>query len=315
MSQKHTNHFATWGPVVRIALFAVLGIASIVSGTSSAALVDRGRGLIYDTVLDITWLQDANYAHTSGYPAAVGGRMTWDEAQTWASNLNFAGMTGWRLPAVRPANGSYFVYGDRVDQPANSYSGLTDLGFNVAHPESELGFNFYFNLGNTGQFDTAGNLQSDYQNVKSGPFINLQNYFYWYGTEYEYSPQSFPQYPNFCVPPVSCAWDFVIGYGDQTVYPTTFRFYAWAVHYGDVATIVDLRELVASATNVGPGKSLAAKATLAQSHYDSGDLTSACVMLKAFIAEAQAQSGKTVELGPAQQLVESAQSIMERLAC
>ena len=26
-----------------------------------AALIDRGGGLIYDTVLDVTWLQDANY--------------------------------------------------------------------------------------------------------------------------------------------------------------------------------------------------------------------------------------------------------------
>ena len=31
-----------------------------------AALYDRGEGLIYDDVLDITWLQDANYAMTSG---------------------------------------------------------------------------------------------------------------------------------------------------------------------------------------------------------------------------------------------------------
>ena len=32
---------------------------------SQAALYDRGNGLIYDDVLDITWLQDANYAKTT----------------------------------------------------------------------------------------------------------------------------------------------------------------------------------------------------------------------------------------------------------
>ena len=31
-------------------------------GTSHAALIDRGGGLIYDDVLNITWLQDAGYA-------------------------------------------------------------------------------------------------------------------------------------------------------------------------------------------------------------------------------------------------------------
>ncbi|MDZ7752733.1 MAG: hypothetical protein U5S82_13950 [Gammaproteobacteria bacterium] len=34
----------------------------MLSGAASATLFDRGRGLIYDDVLDITWLQDANYA-------------------------------------------------------------------------------------------------------------------------------------------------------------------------------------------------------------------------------------------------------------
>ena len=33
-----------------------------VSLSVNAALYDRGNGLIYDDVLDITWLQDANYA-------------------------------------------------------------------------------------------------------------------------------------------------------------------------------------------------------------------------------------------------------------
>jgi len=47
-----------------------------VSGAVGTALVDRGGGMIHDTVLNITWLQDANYAQTSGYDAD--GKMTWD---------------------------------------------------------------------------------------------------------------------------------------------------------------------------------------------------------------------------------------------
>ncbi|HED39985.1 MAG TPA: hypothetical protein ENJ13_06100 [Chromatiales bacterium] len=44
----------------------LLGLAS----TAQATLFNRGGGMIYDDVLDITWLQDANYAVTSDYAAA-----------------------------------------------------------------------------------------------------------------------------------------------------------------------------------------------------------------------------------------------------
>ena len=59
------------------------------SNSASASLFDRGNGLIYDDDLNITWLQNANYA---------GVTMTWDEANTWAGNLIFQGYDDWRLP-------------------------------------------------------------------------------------------------------------------------------------------------------------------------------------------------------------------------
>ena len=48
------------------------------SSQAFGALYDRGDGLIYDDVLDITWLQDANYALTSGFD--IDGRMTWSQS-------------------------------------------------------------------------------------------------------------------------------------------------------------------------------------------------------------------------------------------
>ena len=45
-----------------------------ISVSADAILIDRGNGMIYDTDLDITWLQNANYAKTSGYDSD--GRMT-----------------------------------------------------------------------------------------------------------------------------------------------------------------------------------------------------------------------------------------------
>ena len=53
---------------------AALGLAVglAMSGAAQAALHDRGGGLVYDDVLNVTWLQDANYAQTSGYDADGG---------------------------------------------------------------------------------------------------------------------------------------------------------------------------------------------------------------------------------------------------
>jgi len=61
------------------------GVGLLASGSAQASLIDRGDGLIYDNVLNITWLKDANYAKTSSY--ASDGRMTWSAANTWATNL------------------------------------------------------------------------------------------------------------------------------------------------------------------------------------------------------------------------------------
>src|SRR3972149_1606307 len=65
--------------------------------TAQATLIDRGGGLIYDSDQDLTWLQDANYAMTSGYDSD--GRMTWVAAMAWASGLSYGGYDDWRLPA------------------------------------------------------------------------------------------------------------------------------------------------------------------------------------------------------------------------
>ncbi|MCP4340698.1 MAG: DUF1566 domain-containing protein [Desulfobulbaceae bacterium] len=75
-----------------IAVFIVCGSTL----SAHALLLDRGDGLIYDTDLNVTWLQDLNYAMTSGYD--TDGLMNWNQANTWAGDLNFAGFDDWRLP-------------------------------------------------------------------------------------------------------------------------------------------------------------------------------------------------------------------------
>ena len=51
-------------------LLLALSMIFAYSISANGELINRGGGLIYDTDLDVTWLQDANYAMTSGYDCA-----------------------------------------------------------------------------------------------------------------------------------------------------------------------------------------------------------------------------------------------------
>jgi hypothetical protein len=205
-------------------LLAVAFLASAATtGTAQASLVDRGNGLLYDNVLDVTWLQDANYAKTSGYSAT--GQMNWITATTWAANFNYFGLTGWRLATNTPINGSNFNYNF-------SYNGTTDGGFNITSPKSELAYMYYVNLGLKPYYSTTGVYQPDFGIFGNGTLYgqnnvglvhNLQSYWYWSGAA-AYSIGS------------GSAWGFTIFDGGQATYDKFDQFYAWAVRPGDVST-------------------------------------------------------------------------------
>ena len=78
----------------------VLGLATwliFVSAVPARAdLINLRNGMIYDTVQDLTWLQDTRFARTSGYDAD--GLLSKSEAISWAENLAFGGYSDWRLP-------------------------------------------------------------------------------------------------------------------------------------------------------------------------------------------------------------------------
>ena len=209
-----------------------LGSAAASFG-ANAALIDRGGGLIYDSVLDVTWLQDANYAFTSGYSTGNFGSMNWADANAWASALAYYDSarnlthTGWRLPTVRPINGVAFAY-------AGASDGSTDYGYNVGAPGtpyagsigSELAFMYFTNLGNLAYVDSSGTPQPGYGLLNSGPFLNANRSF-WSSTEY--------------APDTSQAWTFthfVVLSGFQDYFPKFYEYAAWAVRDGDVAAAV-----------------------------------------------------------------------------
>jgi hypothetical protein len=118
-------------------LGGVLLVFSVV-GMANATLWDRPDGLVYDDVLNITWLADANYAArltdqqrdaiisdvgkivyeagSAGTPTQTHfltpndfqkdadgnytGLMTWWGAMGWAMDLKFQSYNDWRLPSV-----------------------------------------------------------------------------------------------------------------------------------------------------------------------------------------------------------------------
>lgn len=102
--------------------------AGLVNGTAQSALIDRGGGLIYDSTLDVTWLQDVQ---------RLGSSQSWQEAVDRVARLSFIdtvrGRTwdDWRLPTVAPVDGVAFNHAFSVD-------GSTDVGYLISSPNSEV---------------------------------------------------------------------------------------------------------------------------------------------------------------------------------
>jgi len=223
-------------PVVRAALALVVATSLLLgdSPAADAALEARAGGtMYYDTVLDVTWMANANAIAGTTYDDAVfpdDGRVSWGNAKAWAADLVFGGYSDWRLPATLPLNGVSY---DRTKPLA--FDGSKDRGYNVSAPgsvseystASELAYMFYVNLGNLAYYaldatSKADSPQSGWGLSNTGPFTGLKADIYWSGTPYPL--------PNWAF-----RLDFNLGVqlGDDTSRSyNTWR--AWAVRDGDV---------------------------------------------------------------------------------
>ena len=207
------------------------------AGVAQAALQpypSQGANLVYSTGQDLTWTADANlfktqcdaeganncpnliaaimdagslvtHTGTGTFPSPhavlttefnqTNGQMTWFAAQAWVAYLNsisYGGATNWRLWSSGPAPGA---------------------GYNRS--DSELGYLYY----------TEARLLRDTQITNStqlkAVFNNLQNEFYWSGTEYATNPVN--------------AWAFNANNGYQNGNSKAIKYYGWAVRPGQVA--------------------------------------------------------------------------------
>lgn len=126
---------------------------AVVSFSADAALISRlGDLAYYDTDADLTWLADANYAQTSGYD--TDGLMLWADANAWATNLNVAGVTGWRLADAKGCS-------------------------SVNCTSEEMGNLFYNVLGGTASQSIVTTHNANYD-----LFSNIQPWYYWLATKY-----------------------------------------------------------------------------------------------------------------------------------
>lgn len=170
------------------------------TGDANATLITSGsveyggtqRNLIYDTDLNITWL---DYSRDLD---------TWYNQQSWAASLSLTinGITyaNWRLPFT--VDGQW-VWGD---------DGTTTAGYNIT--TSEMGHLYYVELGNQpGPYQEDGEpLGGDYiQNT--GPFQFLAHEGFWSATEY--GARLPPEYQI----DLKSAWAFMMSDGYQTVDP------------------------------------------------------------------------------------------------
>lgn len=207
-----------------LAVSLLFGTASI---NANAALTSYngagGVGLVYSSVSDVTWTQDANlfktlyqadndlvnqiasvtstYIDTARGLRTIGwsdfnignGRMTWWGAQAFVNYLNsitYGGSDQWRLPSA---------------------GNNPQTGFNQT--DSELGQLFYSELGGLESSPIPDTIT----------FINEQALRYWSDTEYAPAPGN--------------AWHFDTLSGLQLNFIKSSQYFAWAVSPGQVPEV------------------------------------------------------------------------------
>ena len=223
----------------------LLAVALLAAPATQAALHDRGNGMIYDDLIDLTWIQDTNLAHLYGFGSHTPGQpqfsgfMSFAVAKTWVKNEllmelpNGQAIGGWRLPAFRPVDGLAINLN-------RSFDGSTDAAYNIgapgsAHPGStvsELSHLFFVTLGNKAWCDVGGQCpQSGFGPLNTGPFLNVAQYnYYWI------EPAAAPTDVH-----AQEAWGFTTQWGSQDFLDANFVNAdvgrAWAVHDGDIAAV------------------------------------------------------------------------------
>ena len=147
----------------------------------------NGHEGLYDDVLDITWLADANYADGTGLSNS--GRFSWSEANLFAQDFVFGDFDAWRLPSIldHPPNQHYgYGYGSYENQTELNSIFQEALNYNTGAPfsasfiDSESGIEHSIsnaeNTGHTYWFQEASTSWVDghYAYKPYGPYFGVR---------------------------------------------------------------------------------------------------------------------------------------------
>jgi len=199
-------------------------ILLVLSVTAEASLIkgeDDLINLIYDTDLDVTWLGFGNAAAGSSYDnggSSTDGRMSWANANSWATDLNYLGFTNWRLPTAVSVLSDPSC--DLLEYTGPGSDG-TKYYYNCTG--SEMGNLFYNGL------DAVININTNSATFNETFFDGLLHKNYWSSTAAD--PECYLNDTN------NCAWDFDFKNGVTEDYPVGFGFHALAVHEGDIGML------------------------------------------------------------------------------
>jgi len=192
----------------------IIAVSLLVTSVNiNAELIDRGNGMIYDSVQNITWLANASYfaeSTTPRFDKDRDGWTDWESAMKWAASLKYGGFRDWRLPTG-------------------------DINCQILQPctTGELGHLFYNELGGIHGISIYSSSDPDlalFSNIESNlsPFI----IYYWTSTQ---------------VPDISLfgtnrllSQTFSFDNGEAQNFDSSYAFHAvWAVRDGDVAQAVN----------------------------------------------------------------------------
>ena len=265
-TQKHRNTETQKHRTLKA--FSTLVLTLCLTSTAHATLmaVSIGGGTnnaVYDNVLDITWLANANLAASNTFGVSgidASGFMNWNTANEWTTAMNasngglgYLGVKTWRQPEVNPVNGTSF-------NTTFTYDGSTDTGFQLSAPRgtiipnnnpnnpnnpngqspgftgSELAYHYYNNLDAVGaRYGTGTTFTTTLSNSVSGVddstnsanlalFSNILNPIYWTDTEVAAGS-------------VSGAFLFRTNNGSQVTLGKNNSAFVWAVAPGNVAAV------------------------------------------------------------------------------
>lgn len=147
--------------------------------------------------------------------ANINGPMDWDTADSWAAELTIDGVTGWRLPSMD-------INGDKVVVDCSTST------TQAACADNEYGHLFYYGAGTT--LIPSGAISS----YKQDPFSKIAGQ-YWSSTKVKTAIGRFFDYGN----------------GVSGTMKSRSKYFAWAVHDGDViaAPVVQASESLSTKSN------------------------------------------------------------------